>query len=53
MDAAEAEPTPEFARDALLVEIVSLAVERHRMESTLAGDPVLVRYFATTSRSSG
>jgi hypothetical protein len=44
--AAEAEPSPERARDALLTRIVDLAVERRRMESTLVGDPVLVRFFA-------
>ena len=46
MDAAESEPDPERARDALLTRIVDLAVERRRMESTLVGDPVLVRFFA-------
>jgi AcrR family transcriptional regulator len=46
MDAAEAEPTPELAREALLLQIVGLAVERRRLESTLVGDPVLVRFFA-------
>jgi AcrR family transcriptional regulator len=46
MDAAESEPNAERARDALLAGIVNLAVERRRMESTLVGDPVLVRFFA-------
>jgi AcrR family transcriptional regulator len=46
IDAAEAEPTREQARDALLTQIVDLAVERRRMESTLLGDPVIVRFFA-------
>ena len=46
LDAAETEPTPEEARDALLGGIVDLAVERRHMESTLLGDPVLVRFFA-------
>jgi AcrR family transcriptional regulator len=47
MDAAEAAPGPEGVREALLLRIVDLAVTRRRMESTLAGDPVLVRFFAT------
>jgi AcrR family transcriptional regulator len=47
MDAAEAEPSRERARDALLTRIVDLAVEGRRMESTLVGDPVLVRFFAS------
>jgi AcrR family transcriptional regulator len=46
MDAAEAEPDPERARDALVTRIVDLAVARRRMEATLVGDPVLVRFFA-------
>jgi AcrR family transcriptional regulator len=44
--AAEAEPSREQAREALLTHIVDLAVERRRMESTLLGDPVIVRFFA-------
>jgi AcrR family transcriptional regulator len=46
MDTAEAEAAPERVREALLTRIVDLAVERRRMESTLTGDPVLVRFFA-------
>jgi AcrR family transcriptional regulator len=46
IDAAEAEPSREEAREALLTHIVDLAVERRRMESTLLGDPVIVRFFA-------
>lgn len=46
IDAAEAEPSREQAREALLTQIVDLAVERRRMESTLLGDPVIVRFFA-------
>jgi AcrR family transcriptional regulator len=46
MDAAEAEHGPGRTRDALLTRIVDLAVARRRMESTLVGDPVLVRFFA-------
>jgi AcrR family transcriptional regulator len=46
VDAAAAEPDPARAREALLIRIVDLAVERRRMESTLVGDPVLIRFFA-------
>jgi AcrR family transcriptional regulator len=46
IDAAEAQPTRAKAREVLVEHIVDLAVERRRMESTLLGDPVIVRYFA-------
>jgi AcrR family transcriptional regulator len=46
VDAAEAEPDRTRAREVLLAGIVDLAVERRRMESTLLGDPVIIRYFA-------
>jgi AcrR family transcriptional regulator len=46
VSAAEAEPDPARRRDVLLTRIVDLAIERRRMESTLTGDPVLVRFFA-------
>jgi AcrR family transcriptional regulator len=46
VEAAEAEPDPEQAREVLVDRIVDLAVERRRMESTLLGDPVIVRYFS-------
>lgn len=46
VSAAEAEPDPARRRDVLLTRIVDLAVERRRMESTLTGDPVLIRVFA-------
>jgi len=46
LDAAEAEPDPVRAREVLLTRIVDLAVKRRRMESTLVGDPILVRFFA-------
>jgi AcrR family transcriptional regulator len=46
VDAAESEPDSERARDVLVDRIVGLAVERRRMESTLLGDPVIVRFFA-------
>jgi len=43
---AEAEPDTARARALMLEGMVDLAVERRRMESTLLGDPVLVRFFA-------
>ncbi len=46
IEAAEAEPTRTRARDVLITRIVDLAVERRRMESTLLGDPVIIRFFA-------
>lgn len=46
LDAAEAQPTPARAREALITAIVDLAVARRRMESILVGDPVLIRFFA-------
>jgi AcrR family transcriptional regulator len=46
LDAAQAEPDPAHAREALLSRIVDLAIERRNMESVLTGDPVLNRFFA-------
>ncbi len=46
IEAAEAEPTRTRAREVLITRIVDLAVERRRMESTLLGDPVIIRFFA-------
>jgi AcrR family transcriptional regulator len=46
LDAAEAESDSVRARAVLVARIVDLAVERRRMESTLLGDPVIVRFFA-------
>ena len=46
VEAAEAEASPQEAREALVSRIVDLAVARRRMESTLLGDPVIVRFFA-------
>ena len=43
---AEAAPTRAQGREVLVERIVDLAVERRRMESTLLGDPVIVRFFA-------
>jgi AcrR family transcriptional regulator len=50
LDAVEAAGDPERARDELISRIVDLAIERRRMESTLLGDPVLVRFFANYQR---
>jgi len=50
IEAAEAEPTHAQGRDLLVRRIVDLAVERRRMESTLLGDPVIVRFFAHDER---
>jgi AcrR family transcriptional regulator len=47
IDAAEAESDPAKARDILLTRIVDLAIARRRMETTLTGDPVLVRFYAS------
>jgi AcrR family transcriptional regulator len=44
--AAEAEPDRARARAVLVDQIVDLAVDRRRMESSLLGDPVIVRHFA-------
>ena len=46
LDAAEAEPSRDRAREVLVTRMVDLAVERRRMESALVGDPVLNRFFA-------
>jgi AcrR family transcriptional regulator len=46
VDEAEATPDPRRARQALVERIVDLAVERRRMESSLLGDPVIIRHFA-------
>ncbi|HEY6790305.1 MAG TPA: helix-turn-helix domain-containing protein [Trebonia sp.] len=48
IDAAEATSGgPDCVREVLVTRIVALAVERRRMESTLTGDPVLIRFFAS------
>jgi AcrR family transcriptional regulator len=46
VEAAEAAPSRAAGREVLVARIVDLAVERRRMESTLIGDPVIVRFFA-------
>jgi AcrR family transcriptional regulator len=43
---AEAEPSPERARDALIAGIVDLAVERRRTVGTMLSDPVIAGFFA-------
>jgi AcrR family transcriptional regulator len=45
ISAAEAEPTPGRARDAVLVGIVDLAIERRRTVGTLLTDPTLADLF--------
>jgi AcrR family transcriptional regulator len=50
LDAAEAAGRPDRVRDELITRIVDLAVERRRMESTLLGDPVIVRLLANYQR---
>jgi AcrR family transcriptional regulator len=47
VEEAEAAPTRAQSREVLVEHIVDLAVERRRMESTLLGDPVIVRFFAS------
>jgi AcrR family transcriptional regulator len=43
---AEAEPDAARARETLVTGVVELAVSRRRMESSLLGDPLIVRTFA-------
>lgn len=46
IDAAEAEPPGEFARDFLIDGMVNLAVERRRKMGTILGDPMATQLFA-------
>ena len=46
VDAAEAEPSRERQRDALVAGMVELAVTRRRTTGTILGDPVIVGFFA-------
>lgn len=46
VDAAETEPSPTRARDALITGIVDLAVAHRRTVSTILTDPVIVGFFA-------
>jgi AcrR family transcriptional regulator len=46
LDAAEAAPNRELAREDLIRRIVDLAIERRQTEGTLIGDPVINRFLA-------
>lgn len=46
LDAADAQPTPELAREVLVSRLVDLAVERRHTASTILSDPVIVRFFS-------
>jgi AcrR family transcriptional regulator len=46
LDVAEAQPTPEQAREVLVTLIVDLTVERRHTTSPILSDPVIVRLFA-------
>jgi AcrR family transcriptional regulator len=46
VDAAEATGSPDQAREVLVSRMIDLAVARRRMESTLLGDPVIIRFFS-------
>jgi AcrR family transcriptional regulator len=46
IDAAHAQPSPKRARDALVVGIVELAIERRRTVGSILGDPVIAGFFA-------
>ncbi len=46
VEAGEAELDPVRAREVVITGIVDLAIERRRMESSLLGDPVIVRYYS-------
>ncbi len=46
IEAAEAEPSPGRARDAVITGIVDLAVDRRRTVGTILNDPVIVGFFA-------
>ena len=50
LDAAEAAPNRELAREDLIRRIVDLAIERRQAEGTLIGDPVINRFFAEHER---
>jgi AcrR family transcriptional regulator len=50
LDAAEAEPSPDRAREVLVTGIVDLSVERRRMVSPILSDPIIVRLFAEHER---
>ena len=46
VDAADAEPTRQRARDVLVTGIVDLAVDRRRTVGSILTDPVIVGFFA-------
>jgi AcrR family transcriptional regulator len=46
LDAADAEPSADRAREVLVARIVDLAVERRRTVGTILRDPVIVGFFA-------
>jgi AcrR family transcriptional regulator len=53
LDAAEAEPSPDRARDAVIAGIVDLAVERRHQVSSLLNDPVIGSLFVRDKRLLG
>jgi AcrR family transcriptional regulator len=53
LDAAEAEPSPDGARDAVITGIVDLAVERRHQVSSLLNDPVIGGLFVNDKRLLG
>jgi AcrR family transcriptional regulator len=50
LEAAEAESSPLRAREAAIIGIVDLAVERRRQVSTILNDPIIGRLFAKDKR---
>jgi AcrR family transcriptional regulator len=46
LDVAEAQPTPQQAREVLVTQIVDLTVDRRHTASTILSDPVIVGFFA-------
>jgi AcrR family transcriptional regulator len=46
LDAADAEPSPERAREVLLSGMVDLTIERRRTVSVILSDPVVIPFFA-------
>jgi AcrR family transcriptional regulator len=53
LDTAEAEPSPDRARDAVIAGIVDLAVERRHQVSSLLNDPVIGSLFVRDKRLLG
>jgi AcrR family transcriptional regulator len=50
LDTAEAEPSPDQGRDAVIAGIVDLAVERRHQVSSLLNDPIIGRLFVKDKR---